>query len=257
MEYQSSSRWTFQHLGLFSVLSPDLILLQEVAAGQYLGTGGCTMVGQLVPILQVRQSSSQTKNNTECLSDVRCQYYYKQSERWIRIWKESLDWIYIYFYYKQTSFVVVLLFLGHFIFEKMKAFQDQSLLFKLFDIRVQTFLTILSLPWFVSLREWDTPPWQSCSGWIFTTASSSPGLSSISYQPSSVSRTFPGDIAVRICGNILMEKYLEKLISLQEMSGTLSTVTRETLLWRRASMPKLTLVKHLLRSTGSKYSPLC
>ena len=27
------------------------------------------MVGQLVPILQVRQSSSQTKNNTECLSE--------------------------------------------------------------------------------------------------------------------------------------------------------------------------------------------
>lgn len=28
------------------------IFFQEVAAGQYLGTGGCTMVGQLVPILQ-------------------------------------------------------------------------------------------------------------------------------------------------------------------------------------------------------------
>ena len=64
---------------------------------------------------------------------------------------------------------------------------------------------------------------------------------------------------MRISGNILMfkmEKYLEKLISLQEMSGTLSTVTRETLLWRRANTPEPTPVKHLLRSTGSKYSLL-
>lgn len=29
------------------------VFFQEVAAGQYLGTGGCTMVGQLVPIFQV------------------------------------------------------------------------------------------------------------------------------------------------------------------------------------------------------------
>ena len=28
------------------------IFFQEVAAGQYLGTGGLTMIGQLVPILQ-------------------------------------------------------------------------------------------------------------------------------------------------------------------------------------------------------------
>jgi len=28
------------------------IFFQEVAAGQYLGTGGLTMIGQLVPMLQ-------------------------------------------------------------------------------------------------------------------------------------------------------------------------------------------------------------
>ena len=30
------------------------VFFQEVAAGQYLGTGGCTFVGQLVPIFQVQ-----------------------------------------------------------------------------------------------------------------------------------------------------------------------------------------------------------
>ena len=28
------------------------VFFQEVAAGQYLGTGGCTFVGQLVPLFQ-------------------------------------------------------------------------------------------------------------------------------------------------------------------------------------------------------------
>ena len=107
----------------WSVLSPHLILLQEVAAGQYLGTGGCTMVGQLVPILQVRQSSSQTRKQHRM--SVRCQYYYKQSDREMNshLKGKSLGWIFIhiYSYYKQTSIVMVLLFLVNFIFGKMKA----------------------------------------------------------------------------------------------------------------------------------------
>ena len=39
-------------LGLAMLRYPTHCTLQEVAAGQYLGTGGLTMVGQLVPILQ-------------------------------------------------------------------------------------------------------------------------------------------------------------------------------------------------------------
>ena len=117
--------------------------------------------------------------------------------------------------YKQTFIVMILLsyynlFSKNCISDKtnsLESFSRPNSLLQAVWYSSPNFPPILLLLWLtISMchhgvfRGLATPPWPSCSGWTFTTASSSPGLSSILFQPSPVSLTFPGDIAVKIFG---------------------------------------------------------
>ena len=127
-------------------------------------------------------------------------------------------------------------------------FLDQSLLFKLFDIRVETFLTIPLLPWLVLC-----PGSRLChhdnrllAGYLLLHHHRLDSLLSyIDLRQSAWStlETLRWEI---------VRKYFLQWIPPQEMSGTLRTVTRETQPWRSPTTTELTWAKPLWRSTGSK-----